>query len=144
MARSPKVVDVKWEGGYRFTSADAFGHTIQVDAPIEKGAPFTAFKPGELMLTALAACTGIDVVNILNKQRHEMTGMSVKATGQQQEDPPWTYRAIHLEYTISGREIDPDHVERAIQLSEEKYCSIGSTLSGKAQITHSFQIVDSV
>ncbi len=142
MARSPKVVDVRWEGGYKFTSADAFGHTISVDAPIEAGAPFDGFKPGELMLTALAACSGIDVVNILNKQRKDMTGMSVKATGKQQDDPPWTYTTIHLEYTITGRNVDPDHVERAIKLSEEKFCSIGSTLSGKAKITHSFKIVD--
>ena len=67
--RSTSTVELNWEGGFKFTSADAHGHTITVDAPQNDGGEFGGFKPGELLLTALAGCSGIDVANILTRQR---------------------------------------------------------------------------
>ena len=74
-ARPGTAVHMQWEGGFKFTAADEYGHTIVVDAPQEDGADFDGFKPGELLLTSLAGCSGIDVAIILRKQRQELTGL---------------------------------------------------------------------
>ena len=83
--------------------------------------------PGELLLTSLAGCSGIEVVNILKRQRQQVTSLRIKVTGMQAADPPWTWEDVELEYVISGKDLRPTLVERAIALSEDKYCSIGAT-----------------
>ena len=135
-------VDLTWEGGLKFTSRDAYGHTVTVDAPAEDGDGFDGFKPGELMLTSLAACSGIDVVNILRKGRQAVTGVAIRVSGTQLPDPPWTWVEIELEYTVRGRGLKESAVQRAIHLSETRYCSVGATLSGRARITSTYRIVD--
>ena len=113
---------------------------MTVDAPSADGESFDGFMPGEMLLTSLAGCSGIDVVNILRKARQKATGLSIRVKGVQQPDPPWSWEEIDLEYVVNGKDIDPTAVERAIRLSETKYCSVGATLSGKARITSSFRI----
>ena len=104
MAERPQTrVGLRWEGGLRFTSSDAHGHTVTVDAPEQDGEPFAGFKPGELLLTSLAGCSAIDVVDILRKQRQEVTGVEIQVLGTQQAEPPWTWEEIHLAYVVRGR-----------------------------------------
>jgi putative redox protein len=98
--------------------------------------------PGEMMLTSLAGCSGVDVVGILRKQRQEVTGIDVRVTGVQEPDPPWTWEEIRLEYVVTGRGISAAAVERAIHLSETKFCSVGATLGGRATISSTFRIVE--
>ena len=81
-------IGVAWKGGFQFTSRDSYGHTVTVDAPMEDGADFVGFKPGELLLTSLAGCSGIDVVNLLRRQRQELTGLEIRVKGVQLPDPP--------------------------------------------------------
>ena len=135
------TVDLNWEGGFKFTSADAHGHTITVDAPQNDGDEFGGFKPGELLLTALASCSGIDVANILTRQRQQVTGLEIKVKGTQLPDPPWTWVEIELVYIIRGKNLREKQVERAIDLSENKYCSVGASIAGNSKITSSFTII---
>ena len=136
------TVDVSWESGFRFTSSDSYGHTVTVDAPVNEGDGFDGFMPGELLLTSLAGCSGIDVINILTKQRQQVTGLEIRVKGTQEPDAPWTWEEIELEYVVKGRGLRDSAVERAIELSETKYCSVGATLEGRAKITSTYRIVE--
>ena len=136
------TIDLNWQNDFKFTASDAYGHEITVDAPQNNGDEFDGFKPGELFLTSLAGCSSIDVVNILKKQRHQVTGIDVKVTGEQEPEAPWTWTKVHLDYTIRGRGLKPVPVERAIHLSENKYCSVGATIGGRCRVSSSFQIVE--
>ncbi len=135
-------IEVSWEGGYKFSSRDAYGHSVIVDAPQSDGDGFDGMMPGGLLLTSLAGCSGIDVVNILRRQRQDVTGLEVRVEASQQPDPPWTYDEVQLRYVVKGRGLRETLVERAIKLSEEKYCSVGATLSGRCKITSAFEIVE--
>ena len=99
-------------------------------------------KPSDMMLVALASCTSVDVVEILKKKRLDLRGLEVGVTAEQDAEPPWTFRKIHLTYTISGEGIKPKDAEQAIQLSQEKYCSVAATLRGVAEITWEYRIVE--
>ena len=136
------TVDLRWEGGQRFTSSDAYGHTVSVDAPMEDGEPFDGFKPGDLMLTSLAGCSGVDLVNILRKQRQDVSAVDIRVKGKQAPEPPWTWEEIHLEYVVRGRGLKEPAVRRAVHLSETKYCSVGATLGGHCRITSSLKIIE--
>jgi putative redox protein len=143
MPASPETtVDLTWERGFKFTSSDRFGHSVTVDAPEEGGPAFDGFKPGELLLTSLAACSGIDVVGILKRQRQRVTGVGIRVRGTQLPDPPWTWTDVELTYTVTGHGLTAAAVERAIHLSETKYCSVGATLSPQVSITSSFEIIE--
>ena len=98
-------------------------------------------KASDLLLVALAACTAVDVVEILTKKRIHLSNLEISANGEQDNDPPWTFRKIHLHYQVEGEGLTAKAVEQAIQLSEEKYCSVASTLRGVALITTSFELL---
>lgn len=136
------TVNLSWEGKWKFMAADAYGHTVPVEAPMRDGDEFGGFKPTHLMLTALGACTGVDVVSILHKKRQDVTGMEIRVTGSQEEDWPKAWTEFNVHYVVSGRGIDPKAVHRSIELSEGRYCSVGATLKGAATITTSFEIVE--
>jgi len=130
---------VKWIGEQEFVGTDSTRHSLVMSGrPREKAA---GVRPTELLLVALAGCTGIDVVSILKKRRQNLADLEIQVTGEQDPDPPWTFRKIHLEYTLRGTELTVPAVEQAIKLAEEKYCSVGSTLSGVAEITSSYTIM---
>ena len=113
MAERPGTsVEVEWDGGLRFTARDAYGHSLTVDAPRETGAPFDGFMPGELLLTSLAGCSGIDVVEILRKQRQEVLHLEILTRGTQQPDRPWRWEEIELQYVVTGRGLSRTAVER--------------------------------
>lgn len=141
MSDKPKTeVSVRWEGGLKFTAEDGFGHSITIDAPSSHGAPFEGFKPATLLLVALAGCTAIDVVEILRKQRQELLGVEIKVWGEQEPNPPWAFTRIGMHFTLKGRNLKEERVKRAIELSETKYCSVGATISGKAEIHTTYTI----
>ena len=143
MADKPtSTINVNWEGGFKFTSSDAYGHSVTVDAAENDGDSFDGMMPGELLLTSLAGCSGIDLVNILQRQRQQVTGLEIKVIGAQIPDPPWTWLEIELEYTIRGKGLSESAVERAIDLSENKYCSTGATIGGRAKISSTFKIIE--
>jgi len=141
-SRPTTTVDLQWEEGLRFTASDSHGHQVTVDAPANDGEPFDGFKPGELLLTSLAGCSGIDVVGILRKQRQRVTGIEIRVKGEQQPDPPWIWEENELEYVVKGKGLERSAVERAVDLSETKYCSTAATFGASARITSTVRIVE--
>ncbi len=140
--KPPTTIELSWERGFKFKSTDGYDHTVTVDAPMNEGDGFDGMMPAGLLLTSLAGCSGIDVVNILLKQRQKVTGFDVRVTGAQQPDPPWIMDEIKLEYTITGKNLKQSAIERAIELSEEKYCFVGATLGGRSNITSTYKIIE--
>lgn len=133
-------VSVDWIKNMQFVGKDDHNHAIILDANPESGGTETGPTPGRLLLMAVAGCTAMDIVSILNKSREELTDLSVLARGVQNQDYPKYYTEIHLKYILSGRNLDKTKVERAIRLSEEKYCSVGLTVSGKAKIFIAYEL----
>ena len=140
--RPTSSVHLGWQGGFKFESKDAHGHSLTVDAPESDGQTFKGMMPGDLLLTSLGGCSGIDVINILRRQRQDVTGLDISVKGEQLPDAPWTWVGISIEYTVWGRGLSESPVRRAIELSEEKYCSIGATIGGRAEISSRFTIVE--
>jgi len=128
---------VRWISGKRFVGIDSTNHSVVLSTPDEG----VGMKPSDLLLVALAACTAVDVVEILTKKRITLTILEITATGEQDSNPPWTFRKIHLVYKLGGKGLTKIAVEQAIQLSEEKYCSVASTLRGVAEITTSYEML---
>ena len=128
---------VKWIGGKQFVGIDSTKHSVVLSTADEG----VGMKPSELLLVALASCTAVDVVGILDKKRLGLEKLEISAEAEQEKDPPWTFRKIHLTYRLKGDKLTEKDVAQAIDLSEEKYCSVASTLRGKAEITTSFEIL---
>ena len=131
-------VQITWVQNEQFIGTDSTNHSIVLSTAKDG----TGSKPSDLLLVALGACSGVDVVGILVKKRQNFTGLQIKVSGQQDTDPPWTFRKLHIEYIVRGKGISEKAVQQAIELSEDKYCSVAATLRGVAEITSSFQIVE--
>jgi putative redox protein len=130
---------IQWTGKRQFVGTDSTKHSMVMSSQDEDNA--TGLKPSEVLLISLGGCTGVDVVSILEKKRQNLTALEIQVTGEQDPDPPWTFRTIHLEYVLHGSGLSTEAVERAIRLSEEKYCSVRTTLIGVADVTSSYTIV---
>lgn len=128
---------VRWLTGKQFVGTDSTKHSVVLSSSDEG----VGMKPSELVLVALAACSAVDVVDILSKKRIELTSFEIQVSGEQDCDPPWTYRKIYLNYRLGGRGLSEKAVEQAIRLSEEKYCSVASTLRGVAEITTGYELL---
>ena len=128
---------VKWLSSKTFVGTDSGNHSVVLSTK-EDG---VGVKPSEMLLVALAACTSVDVVDIMDKKRQKLTGLEVRADGEQDPNPPWTYTRIRVHYKLTGKGLKAKDVEQAIQLSEEKYCSVAATIKGKAEITTAYEII---
>lgn len=129
---------VKWLEKLQFVGVDSSRHSVVMSAQDEENG--IGMKPSELLLVALGGCTGYDVVNILAKKRQQLTALEIEVSGEQEPDPPWTYRRIHLTYRLRGRGLTEKAVREAIELSKTKYCSVGATLAHAAEISYDFTI----
>lgn len=129
---------LRWiPGGNRFVSTDSTGHSVVMSTPKEN----SGMKPSELILSALAGCASVDVVDILAKKRTPLSHLEVQVSAEQDADPPWTFRKIFVKFLVKGEGLTEKNVAQAIELSEEKYCSVAATLRGKAEIITSFEIL---
>jgi putative redox protein len=135
-----KTAHVTWVQKRQFVGTDSSKHSVVMSSQDEENG--TGMKPSELLLVALGGCTGYDVVDILLKKRQQLTGLEIVVTGEQDADPPWAYRKIHVHYVVRGRELREKAVRDAIALSEEKYCSVAATVRGVAEITQDYTIVE--
>lgn len=129
---------VKWIEGKQFIGVDSTQHSVVLSTPDEG----IGIKPSELLLIALASCSAVDVVEILAKKRMTLTHLEISSTGEQDQAPPWTFRKIHMHYKIGGKNLTEKAVEQAIQLSEEKYCSVAATVRATAQIITDFELLE--
>ena len=125
-------------GGKRFISTDSTGHSVVMSTTKEN----IGMRPSELILSALAGCSSVDVVDILAKKRTPLTHLEVNVTAEQDADPPWTFRKIHMKFFVKGEGLTEKNVAQAIELSEKKYCSVAATLRGVAEISTSFKILE--
>ena len=125
----------------QFIGKDEHNHSVVIDTGAAGGGEESGPSPGRLLLMAVGCCTAMDVVDILSKSRQKLTGLSVLVRGVQNESYPKYYKEIHLLYILKGIDLESDRVERAIRLSEEKYCSVGATVSGKAKIFIKYEIL---
>ena len=128
---------VKWIDGKQFIGIDSTKHTVVLSTPDEG----IGIKPSDLLLIAVAACSAVDVVEILEKKRMPLSLLEISSSAEQDQDPPWTFRKINLHYKIGGKNLTEKAVAQAIQLSEEKYCSVAATVRATAQITTDFEIL---
>lgn len=131
---------VKWLEEKRFVGVDSTNHGIVIAAPGEDGR--IGVKPSELLLLALGSCTAYDVVGILQKKRQKLTSLEVRVSAEQQSDPPWTFKNFHIHCIVKGRGLSEKAVADAIALSDEKYCSVSSTLKLGVPVTHDFEIIE--
>ena len=129
-----KTVHLSWNPEEEFTLQDNSGYTIPMKP---KGV-----SASDLLSMALAGCSSHDVVSILGKQKMDLRELKVTAETTQDEDPPWRFRKIHLHYMAVGNGIDPEKLNKAILLSQEKYCSVYVTLRDAVEITHDFEVVE--
>lgn len=139
-------IQVRWAGddSRMFLGRDSQGRTVVAgywQKPNEEGwTEWRGAKASDLLVIALCSCSAYDVVDILQKQKVALIGLTVIADAQQAADPPWPFTHIHLHYVVSGHDLDPKKIERALKLSEEKYCSVAATIRGVTQITHDFEV----
>lgn len=131
---------VKWVEDKTYLGIDVNGRSAVMSA----GGDGPGVSPMQMLLLGLGGCTMYDVVNILQKQRQHLTNLEIEIGGERAEIPPKPWQTIHLHYIVSGQDLDPSKVERAIDLSVEKYCGAHATLSGVAVITHDFEIREDV
>lgn len=129
---------VRWITGKQFIGIDSTGHSVVLSTP-EEG---VGVKPSEMLLVALSACTAVDVVEILAKKRLTLTYLEIIAAGEQDPEPPWAFRKIHLKYRLAGPDLTQKAVQQAIELSEEKYCSVAATIRGVAEITTDYELLN--
>ncbi len=127
-------------GPMRFDVESGSGHTIALDVRPEGGGEDTGPSPMELLLMGLAGCTGMDVISILRKQRQDVTGYEIFVHGTRAEQHPQVYTEITVEHVVTGRGLRRQEVERAVELSETKYCSVSATLSKTGRITTAVRV----
>lgn len=134
---------VKWiEGGMSFLAETGSKHAVLMDGPPEAGGRNLAPRPMELLLAGTGGCTAFDVVTILRKGHHAVTGCEVSLTAERAHTEPKVFTRIHFHFRVSGKALKPEAVARAIRLSKEKYCSASIMLGATAAITHDFEIVE--
>jgi putative redox protein len=130
-----ETVNLDWVKKRQFILHDHNGFPIIMDNP-------SGVSASDLLPLSLIGCSSYDVVTILEKQRQKITCLAVTAESKRDPDPPFTFRKMHLHYKISGSDLDPVKVAKAIQLSEEKYCGVFSTLKAAVEITSDFEILE--
>lgn len=131
---------VKWVDGKQFVGVNERKSAVVMDSLPEVGGEGVGMKPTELLLISLAGCTAVDVISILGKMKQEVDEFTVEVEGTQREDYPQAFEDIRLTYKIRGENIDESAVQKAIELSEIKYCSIRATLTGQPKISHTYEI----
>jgi len=133
---------VSWFDGMSFVAETGSGHLLAMDGSPDAGGRNLAPRPMELVLAGSGGCSAFDVVTILKRGRHDISGCDVKLTAERADDDPKVFTRIHMHYVVTGKDLKPDAVERAIRLSAEKYCSASIMLGKTADITHDYQIVE--
>ncbi len=121
-----------------YVGIDTNKHSVVISTQDEENR--VGMKPSDLLMVALASCTAVDVVSILRKKRQPLASLEILADGEQDADPPWRFRRIHLTYRVRGKNLTPEAVGWAIELSESRYCSVSASLRPQVEITTSFEI----
>ena len=128
---------VRWVKGKQFVGTDDRNQAVVLSGDD----PAQGVSPSQMLLIALSACSAYDVVDIMTKKRQPLTHLEVEASGRQAEAPPWAYQQIHLKYRLRGDNLTDKAVAQAIELSQDKYCSVAATVRGVARITYAYELL---
>jgi len=133
------VVNVKWIEGRFMVGADSNGHSITICNSAERDPVWLGVRPAEMLLLAAASCSMYDVIDILEKQHEPLEGLEVTCSGEKQTEPIYKFERIHLHYKAKGK-IDAKKLERAIQLSQDKYCTVTNTIKGSTEVSFDYEV----
>jgi putative redox protein len=133
---------VQWLDGRAFVGETGSGHAVVMDGSPESGGRNIGVRPMEMMLLGLGGCTAFDIVMILERMREKVTGLDISLEGERATEDPKVYTRVKLVYKVTGRKLKPANVERAVNLSAEKYCSATAMFAKSAVIEHSFEIIE--
>lgn len=136
-----KQINLDWVNKMEFT-ADIDGHKVTIDAPEENGGSDNGARPKPFMMVALAGCTGMDVVSILKKMKVDVKGLSINVEGDMEEEPPKAFTSMHVVYNFKGSKLPMDKLERAVELSKEKYCGVSAVLKKAIDLTYEIKVED--
>jgi len=139
MSADARKAVVNLVGDDLFEGCTPSGHVVAIDTDRERN---SASSPMELLLLALGSCTAVDVVSILKKKRQEVTAYRVEVSGDRREEHPRSYKKMEVHHIVTGRNISPQALAQAIELSEQKYCSVAATLRPTAEIVSSYEIIE--
>ncbi len=134
---------IKWKGNVSFLAESGSGHSVLMDGAPEAGGQNLGPRPMEMLLMGLGGCSTFDVVLILKKSRQDIADCVVEIKAERAAVDPKVFTHIHLHFIITGKNLNPRQVERAINLSSEKYCSASIMLKQAVKITHDFEIINS-
>ncbi len=134
-----QTATVRWAGEQKFIAVSPSGHTLAMDSDRNSN---TGPGPMELLLMALGACTATDMVIILEKKRQKLVSLEVICSGERAPEPPQVWTKLEILFRLSGK-LEENGVKQAIQLSEEKYCSVSATLRKSAELTWRYEILPS-
>ena len=133
---------IKWIDGVSFEATSGSGHRLILDGAPEHGGQNAGIRPMEAVLIGVGACSGFDVVSILKKARQQVTDCVVELEAERAEQPPKVFTRICMRFVVSGTDLKPAAVQRAVDLSAEKYCSATAMLRPTVDIRHEVEIVD--
>ena len=130
-----QAINLSWKKGMAFET-ELNGHKLTIDADQSNGGQDLGPRPKALMMVALAGCTGMDIVSILEKMRVELIDLNVKVEGEVTDEHPKHFTSMHIIYEFWGKELPLDKLERAVELSDERYCGVSATLKKGIPVTH--------
>jgi putative redox protein len=133
---------VQWLDGRAFVGESGSGHAVVMDGAPGAGGRNIGLRPTEMVLLGLGGCTAFDVVMILERMREKITALDIELEAERAEEDPKVFTHVKLIYKLTGRGLKPANVERALNLSAEKYCSISMMIAKTAKIEHSFEIFE--
>lgn len=133
---------ITWRDGVQFEATTGSGHQLIMDGAPEAGGENAGARPMELVLVGTGGCTSFDVVHILRKGRHDIRGCVAQLRAERAPTDPKVFTKIHFHFIVSGKDLKPEAVARAIELSATKYCSASIMLAKTADITHDFEVVE--
>ena len=133
---------VKWLDNMSFVGESESGHSIVMDGPPEFGGRNLGVRPMEMLLLGLGGCASFDVVSMLKKGKQDLVNCEVEISAERADTEPKVFTKIHLHFMVSGNGLSESKVERAIDLSAEKYCSASIMLGKTAKISHDYSIIE--
>jgi putative redox protein len=136
-----RSVELTWLENLVF-EVDNEGHKIMIDADLENSGKPRGMRPKALMMVSLAGCTAIDVVDILNKMRVKIDGLKIKVDGNIRDELPKDFLSMNITYLFKGKNLPMDKLQRAVELSKDKYCGVSATLEKAIELTYDIQVSD--
>ncbi len=133
---------VKWLDHMSFVGESGSGHSVVMDGAPDVGGRNMGVRPMEMVLLGLGGCTSFDLVLILQRQRQAVADIQVEIEAERADKAPRVFTKIHVHYVVKGSGLDPKKVERAVNMTADKYCSVSIMLSASVEISHDFEIIE--